>query len=356
VIDLIDALGDANVLMLIGLVTGLCFGGFAQQSQFCLRAATVEFWRGRAGSKFAIWMLAFSVALFVTQLLIPAGLLDPDNVRQLNGTGSLSGAIVGGAMFGVGMIFARGCASRLLVLSGCGNLRALLTGLVLTVVAQASLRGALSPMRESVASWWTISGSMRSLGAWLGQHLQVGLFIGICLLLLAAWQSRRANLSMSTVVASIGVGLCIALGWGLTSWHAQSTFEIPAVQSITFTGPSTDTLMALINQPELLRTFGSGLVPGVFLGALCTALITRQFALQVFTADTGTGRYLAGASLMGFGSMLAGGCAVGAGMTGGAVLATTAWTALLAMWIAAGLTDFLLQRSTSLQIVGGHPA
>jgi uncharacterized membrane protein YedE/YeeE len=43
--------------------------------------------------------------------------------------------------------------------------------------------------------------------------------------------------------------------------------------------------------------------------------------------------------LMGFGSMLAGGCAVGAGMTGGSIFALTAWLALIGMWAGAGLTD-----------------
>ena len=45
---------------------------------------------------------------------------------------------------------------------------------------------------------------------------------------------------------------------------------------------------------------------------------------------------------MGFGSVLAGGCAVGAGMTGGAIFALTAWLALLGMWLGGGLMDRLL--------------
>ena len=65
-------------------------------------------------------------------------MLDVSEARQLAATGSLSGAIIGGLMFGAGMILSRGCASRLLVLSGTGNLRALVTGLILTIVAQAS--------------------------------------------------------------------------------------------------------------------------------------------------------------------------------------------------------------------------
>lgn len=50
-------------------------------------------------------------------------------------------------------------------------------------------------------------------------------------------------------------------------------------------------------------------------------------------------RYIAGAILMGFGAMLAGGCAVGAGISGGAIFALTAWLALLGMWAGAGLVD-----------------
>jgi hypothetical protein len=37
--------------------------------------------------------------------------------------------------------------------------------------------------------------------------------------------------------------------------------------------------------------------------------------------------------------MLAGGCAVGAGITGGAIFALTAWVALASMWLGAGIAD-----------------
>ncbi len=47
---------------------------------------------------------------------------------------------------------------------------------------------------------------------------------------------------------------------------------------------------------------------------------------------------------MGFGGMLAGGCAVGAGVTGGVMLAITAWVALFCMWLSAGITDWLVDR------------
>lgn len=59
-------------------------------------------------------------------------------------------------------------------------------------------------------------------------------------------------------------------------------------------------------------------------------------------------RYLVGAVLMGFGAMLAGGCAVGAGLSGGSALSLTAWVAVFCMWVGAVVTHrvMLLLRAT----------
>lgn len=57
-------------------------------------------------------------------------------------------------------------------------------------------------------------------------------------------------------------------------------------------------------------------------------------------------RAILGAALMGFGGMLAGGCAIGAGVTGGSIFAATALCALLFMWIGAILTDLLFDQQS----------
>ena len=164
IVTLLDRFGDGTVLMGAGLAVGALFGAAAQHSRFCLRAAAVEVTGGTLGPRLSIWLITFFAALACVQGGIAAGLLDVSQARQLSATGSLSGAIIGGLMFGAGMILARGCASRLLVLSATGNLRALLTGLVLTLVAQSALRGALAPAREALAGLWLIpGGAARSL-------------------------------------------------------------------------------------------------------------------------------------------------------------------------------------------------
>jgi len=148
---------------------------------------------------------------------------------------------------------------------------------------------------------------------------------------------HRTESSVEMLIYDFGAAL-------LTYRIAQISFEVVPISSVTFTGPSADTLMGLINSPSLPLGFGVGLVPGVFVGAGAMALLTREWRIQRFGADTPMERYLIGATLMGFGSMLAGGCAVGAGMSGGAVFSVTAWLAVFCMWLGAMATQIALGR------------
>lgn len=349
---LIETWGDGAVLATAGLGIGLVFGALAQRSKFCLRAAVVETARGAAGARFSVWLIAFAAAIAVTQGLILAGWLNVSEARQLAGEGSMSGALVGGLMFGVGMILARGCASRLLVLSATGNLRALISGLILTLVAQASLRGVLSPAREVIGGWWTVpGGEARNLLTALGGDATLGLAIGVALLAGAVWLARRNGVSGWSRAGAFGVGTMIAAAWLATYSIAQLSFEPLAVKSISFTGPSADTLMGLINAPSIPLGFDVGLIPGVFAGSFIAAMLAREFKLEGYHGGSSMARYITGASLMGFGSMLAGGCAVGAAVTGPSVFALTGFVALASMWVGAALADRLIDREPAAQPV-----
>jgi uncharacterized membrane protein YedE/YeeE len=103
--------------------------------------------------------------------------------------------------------------------------------------------------------------------------------------------------------------------------------------------------MRVLENPGPKMGFDFGLMPGVFAGSAIGALIGREWQLEGFKDGHSMRRYIVGAVLMGFGAMLAGGCAVGAGITGGAIFAVTAWLSLLGMWLGAGLTDRLVDRT-----------
>ena len=337
----IELYGDRGMLAAGGAAIGLGFGFLAQRSRFCLRAAVIEFWHRRFGEKLSVWLLAFSAAVIGVQLLALAGLLDTANARQIATRGSLSGALIGGLIFGVGMVLTRGCASRLLVLSANGNLRALLSGLIFAVTAQSALSGALSPLRTEISSWWMVDGGpARDLLARLGMGHEAGLVFGLVWLMAALyfiWRSPQRSFWMW--VGGIGTGLMVAAAWGYSQWVARESFDPVQIQGLTFSGPSAEWLMRVLQWPSPPIGFEFGLMPGVFLGSFAGALIGGDWKLEGFKDGYSMRRYIAGAIFMGFGSMLAGGCAVGAGVTGGAIFALTAWITLLGMWVGAGLTD-----------------
>ncbi|MDX5409163.1 MAG: YeeE/YedE family protein [Thauera sp.] len=342
----VEWLGEDRGLALGGLLIGAAFGFFAQRSQFCLRAAVVEVARMRFGPRLAVWLLAFSAALLLTQSLQLAGQFDTSNVRQLASQGSLSGAAIGGLLFGIGMVLARGCSSRLLVLAANGNLRALLSGLIFAVTAQASMTGILSPWRETLAGLWTIDGgSARDLLALTGFGRTGGLLFGLVWLAAGIWFAHRHRVNAWGWIGGIGAGLMVGVAWWFTYRLAGLLFVPMPVQSLSFTGPSADVLMLVLSPPGQALNFDLGMVPGVFLGAFLAGLLARELKLEGFQGGHAMRRYIAGALLMGFGGMLAGGCAVGAGVSGAAVFALTAWVTLTAMWLGASLTDWLVDRA-----------
>lgn len=342
---LLEQFPEPWLLTLGGLTVGVLFGAFAQQSRFCLRAASLEFSRGVPADRLPVWLLAFSSALIATQLLSYAGEVQSQEARQLASPQSLSGALLGGLMFGSGMVMARGCASRLLVLSATGNLRALLSGLVFAVVAQASLRGILTPVREWLAGFVTtadIGGN--DLTAMLGLDYTYSIAFSCLWLLAGIAFAFRARIRPWQALAAVGAGLVIPLAWWFTSSMARQAFDPVQVEGVTFTGPSADALMLVLSPPGDLLDFDTGLVPGVFLGSFLAAWLTRELVLQGFEGGRSMARYMTGATLMGFGGMLAGGCAVGAGITGASVFALTAWITLSAIWFSAAVTDRVLEK------------
>jgi uncharacterized membrane protein YedE/YeeE len=342
--SLLERVGEPSVLAAGGFAIGVLFGVCAQRSAFCTRAAVGELVRG-PGQQLAVWLLAFAAALVTVQALVLAGWIDVSGTRQLAARGSLSGAIVGGLVFGAGMVVARGCASRLLVLSASGSARAVLWAVVFALTAQAALAGVLAPAREAVSAWWTVEGgSTRDLLAVLHVGRWAGLVLGVLVMLAGAWVARRSGTGTGKCLAGLGIGAAVGLAWTFNARVAAASFQLVPVQGITFAGPSAEWLMRLAARPAPGINFDFGLLPGVLTGAFVGALAAGKLEPAGLQGGDGIRSTLVGAVMMGFGAMLAGGCAVGAGLSGGAIFSLTAWAALAAMIAGGALADRLLDR------------
>jgi len=338
IVLLVERIGESPTAALFGLITGLIFGIAAQRSQFCLRAAAVEFSRGSMGPAVTVWLLTFSTALFWVQGANLLDLFRIEDARMMAVPGSWSGAIIGGLIFGVGMVLARGCSGRLLVLAATGNLRSMVAGLIFAVVAQMSLHSWLSPLRDWFASLWITTGG-HNLDILAALHLPewAGVLLAVVLVFVALYEAKRNKMSARRLIFASGVGFSIAVGYLLTFMLSQVSFDPVSVNSATFTGPSANTLMFLLDNTAVLE-FDVGLVPGVFIGSFLASIATRSFRFEWFASFKDFVNHFIGAILMGFGGVLAMGCTIGQGITGVSTLALGSFLAVISIMFGSALT------------------
>jgi uncharacterized membrane protein YedE/YeeE len=343
-VPLIDSLGENGAALAGGAVLGLVFGFFAQRTAFCTRTAVLDVARGRGVTSLATWMAGFAAAVLGVQILLAQGMLDVTETRFFATPQSLSGALVGGALFGLGMVLARGCVSRLLVLGASGNLRAVFTLAILAVFALATYDGFLVPVRDAIgglASTADVGGN--DLVVLSGIGTSGGLAIGIVLALAALGLAFAAKLPPMRFVGGAAVGATIVGGWYFTWQLSQQVFEPIQAESLSYVRPLATTAALGIGS-DGAAGLDQGVLIGIIAGAFVAALASRQFRIATFS-EPGTPsvlRYAAGAALMGFGGILAVGCTIGAGFTGGAVLALSSLLGLASMMASAALADRLI--------------
>ena len=323
-----------------GLLLGLFFGALAQRSRFCLRSAVVETGRGLSPMA-GVYAAALLVAVVGAFALSQAGVVAFEETRFFGDSLPLGALVAGGLMFGAGMVLTRGCASRLTVLGAQGNLRALFVMLVFAITAYATLRGVLAGWRTGFTEATALDVSAQG---YLPELLGVApvLLVGFIALALAAlvW---RSGARVSQIAMGAGVGAVVIGGWFATGALLYDEFDPRAAESLAFTAGASDGLFYAMASTALEPGFAAGMIGGVILGAFVAALLSRELRLESFETPGQTVRYIAGGVLMGVGGVLAGGCTVGAGLTGVSTLTVGPVIALAAIIVGAKAAQLALE-------------
>jgi uncharacterized membrane protein YedE/YeeE len=321
------------------VVLGLVLGLLAERSGFCLRRGIVGAPDERRGA-LGVWAAALAVAIAGTTVVTSLGLVEMGQHRLLATRVPLLAIVAGGLMFGAGMVLARGCASRLTVLAGTGNLRAVATLVVLAIVAHATLKGALAPIRTFIGGHAIDVGAGSSLAALPGGAQVWAAMLAAGLAVAALVSKARA----SHVAMGAAIGALVPLGWLGTGFLLRDEFAPIPLESLAFTSATSEGLFWWVAGTAVAPTFGVGVLGGVLAGSFVSAALGRRLSFTGFTAETPTGRYLAGGALMGVGGVLAGGCTVGAGLAGVSLLSVAALVALAAIVVGGLATRAVLER------------
>jgi uncharacterized membrane protein YedE/YeeE len=262
-------------------------------------------------------------------------------------------ALVGGTLFGFGMVLASGCGSKTLVRIGGGNLKSLVVFVVLGVSAFATLKGITAVARvatvDTVAITFATGQDLPSLLATRTGVAKPVLAILLGLLIgggLIAWTvSREEGRSGNNLLAGLGVGAVIVGVWWVTGrlgyvaedpntlQEAFVATNSQRMESLSFVAPvaySLDWLMFFSDKSKLL-TVGIVSVAGVVVGSAAYALGSKSFRWEGFRSAEDTGNHIVGAVLMGIGGVTALGCTIGQGLSGLSTLSLTSFVALAAI-------------------------
>ncbi|TXL71396.1 YeeE/YedE family protein [Vineibacter terrae] len=338
-------LDPRTILLLGGLAIGLAFGAIARWSAFCVRGAAEDLVSTPDAPRLRGYLLAAAVALLGTQALIGAGLLDVGKTLYLPALLPLGGVVLGGLAFGVGMVLTGGCGARLLVLAAGGNLRSLVSLMVLAIAAYTTLRGLLALPRQAFSgatgvdlkAFGLADQSLTGVAAkvWGVTSTSAQALVVAALVLPALAYVFRRRVAPRHLIGGALIGLLVPAGFAVTGILAADEFNPLPPESITVTGPLAQTLVYGLTYTGATMDFGIAWVLGISVGAALVAVLRGEAKLQGFEGAGNTARYLVGGVLMGVGGVLSIGCTIGQGLTGVSTLSIGSLLAITAIFAGA---------------------
>jgi uncharacterized membrane protein YedE/YeeE len=373
-----DPASIARIVVWGALALGLVLGAVGQSTRFCVRGAIADWVEFRGPGRMVAWMLAIAVGAVAAQALISAGVLDGTRVLAWNSRLVWLSCLLGGLMFGFGMILAEGCPQRLLVKAGAGSLRAAAALLVIAVAAAMTLRGLFAGPRVAwFDAWNVVLPGPQDLGALAAgatggspQVLRWLLVLAIVLGVAATAWHFRARVAKADWIGGVAVGLLLAVAFLLTgkigflAEHPE-TLE-PAwlgtqsrrPEGLSFSAPLAHALdlLTLWTDKSMTATFGVMVALGVVIGSAVSSRIRGEYKLESFRMPGEFGAHVLGSVLMGFGGVTALGCSIGNGVTGLAMLSSGALLAVTGMVAGAWAALRLRQRGQGRVAAAGTAA
>ncbi len=352
----ISALNSLTAQVLwAGFILSMVFGAIAQRTHFCTMGAVSDIVNMGDWTRMRMWGMAIGVAMIGFFTMAAAGVIDPAKTLYASNRFIWLSALVGGAMFGFGMVLASGCGSKTLVRIGGGSLKSVVVFAVMGIAAFATLKGITAVVRvatvdkvavdfatnATLPNWVAGATGISPAAAGIGLAILIGL--GLIVWALFGEDFRRFD----NLLAGLGIGAVVAAMWwvsgrlGYVAEHPETLQEAflatnsGRAEALSFVSPvayTVDWLMFFSDKSKVL-TLGIVSVFGVVAGSAVYAVLSRNFRWEGFRDAEDTANHLVGATLMGVGGVCAMGCTVGQGLSGISTLSATSFVALAAILV-----------------------
>jgi TusA-related sulfurtransferase len=319
-------------LILLGLPIGLAFGYAVQRGRFCINSAFRDVYLIRDSTLLRAFLLAVLVQMVGVQVLIQAGVVQVWALEFF-----WLANIVGGLVFGVGMVLAGGCSGGSWYKVGEGQSASMAAVASFAVMAALTEVGFLAPVRL----WLQRPSIMRQPD---GQGPTLDMVLGLpspwlmivpVVILGGIWLARsprkRTFRGWTWPRTGLAVGL-LGIVAVFASWLTGRAYGY----GITFS--TAHWLRWLVSLDSSLLDWESFFVIGIPLGALVAAWRAGELRWR-YPGAPQMARAIAGGGLMGFGAMVMAGCTIGHSLAGTPLLAMSSLVSTVAIvlgtWVAA---------------------
>jgi uncharacterized membrane protein YedE/YeeE len=273
---------------------------------------------------FRSWLIALTVAIIGANAIESFGLLGDDGLTRQ--AFAPVAAIVGGYIFGLGIVMAGGCGSGVLYKQGEGQFAAFVAALGFGLSLIASYHGPLSPLMKYLKGYkvtldsggeeilspalWDLLGGPQFKWAIIAAVIA----IMIPVILKGKPFSAKTKKGWTWSLGGLLVGLVIVFAWWTSyQWGGRA-------RGLSFSGPLAEALMffqtgdSAAKNDQLFSFFGYGgiswsalYILGVPLGAYLSSKGLNEFKLTTPRDAKELVRVFFGGAIMGVGGALAGG-------------------------------------------------
>lgn len=331
-----------EIVNILGFILGTLFGIIAQKNQFCFSGSIKDYILTKSTKRGASVVMAVIVAVVSTYLVSSTFGLDLGETSYRKEEVNYFSIILGGMLFGVGMMVADGCSSRSLVKFGQGDSKALITLIFIAIFAYATTKGLLYGYLEPFIGNETLIEYSSVIG-----NFQMNIFVIVGLLLALLLYLTKSIKRIFTLVDGMLVGLLIAAGWYVTGVIGEESMErIINLSSVTFVYPTAKTLEAFMYYEVSNFSFPIAIVCGVIFGTFVMSRLNKKYSFGC-TSNNQVSRVkynMIGGAMMGTGGILSLGCTVGQGLTGFSTLAFASLIAISSIFISATIAGIILNK------------
>jgi len=335
-----------KIVNILGLFVGIAFGAIAQKNQFCFSGSIKDFILTKSTMRGSSVILAMLIAIISTHIISLVYELDLTQSNYYRENVNYFAIIIGGLIFGVGMMLSDGCSNRHLIKFAQGDTNSLIVLVFIAIFAYATAKGMLSEVINPIINNPTLIHWSSYIG-----NISMNFYFLVTTLLILLFILVKKITRLKNLWDGVLIGLLIATAWYITGVYGEESMErIVELNGITFVYPSAKSLEFFTYYQISELTFPVTLVFGVVIGAFLMSKINRKYSFGC-TASKGQHKLkynIIGGSLMGIGGIMAIGCTVGQGLTGLSTLAFSSLVAIVSIFISGTITAIILNKKNKL--------